>query len=597
VSADDTKDGTGAGSGGANTSGLDFVRTIIAEDLASGKHDQIVTRFPPEPNGYLHVGHAKAICLDFGIAAENPNSRCHLRFDDTNPSTEETEYVEGIKADVRWLGFDWGDHLHFTSDYFEDLYGFAVSLIEQGKAFVDDQNADEIRANQGSLTEPGTESPFRNRTVEENLDLFARMRAGEFEDGTRVLRAKIDMAAPVVAMRDPILYRIQKKTHHRTGDSWCIYPMYDFAHCLSDALESITHSLCTLEFLDHRPLYDWILAQVDAPGSPRQIEFARLNVSHTITSKRALRRVVEEDHVRGWDDPRMPTIAAMRRRGYPPQAIREFCEAVGVAKRDNLIELSNLEFHVRQVLNKEAIRRMGVLRPLKVVIENYPEGQEEMLDGINNPEDESAGSRQIPFSRELYIERDDFMEDPPKKFFRLSLGREVRFRYAYFLTCTDVIKDDAGNVVELRCTYDPATRGGDSPDGRKVKGTIHWVSAKHAIEAEVRHYETLFADEEPNPNGEGGLEGALNPNSLEVIEAAQLEPAFATSVAGDRLQLERTGYYCVDPDSTPEKLVLNRTATLRDTWAKVAKQAPNPPKKKNPNKKNKKKNPQDDSKK
>jgi len=596
VSADDTKDGTGAGSGGANTSGLDFVRTIIAEDLASGKHDQIVTRFPPEPNGYLHVGHAKAICLDFGIAAENPNSRCHLRFDDTNPSTEETEYVEGIKADVRWLGFDWGDHLHFTSDYFEDLYGFAVSLIEQGKAFVDDQNADEIRANQGSLTEPGTESPFRNRTVEENLDLFARMRAGEFEDGTRVLRAKIDMAAPVVAMRDPILYRIQKKAHHRTGDTWCIYPMYDFAHCLSDALESITHSLCTLEFLDHRPLYDWILAQVDAPGNPRQIEFARLNVSHTITSKRALRRVVEEGHVRGWDDPRMPTIAAMRRRGYPAQAIREFCEAVGVAKRDNLIELSNLEFHVRQVLNKEAIRRMGVLRPLKVVIENYPEDQEEMLDGINNPEDESAGSRQIPFSRELYIERDDFMEDPPKKFFRLSLGREVRFRYAYFLTCTDVIKDDAGNVVELRCTYDPATRGGDSPDGRKVKGTIHWVSAKHAIEAEVRHYETLFADEEPNPNGEGGLEGALNPNSLEVIEAAKLEPAFATSVAGDRLQLERTGYYCVDPDSTPEKLVLNRTATLRDTWAKVAKQAPNPPKKKNPNKKKKKKNPQDDSK-
>lgn len=596
MSADDTKDGTGAGSGGANTSGLDFVRTIIAEDLASGKHDQIVTRFPPEPNGYLHVGHAKAICLDFGIAAENPNSRCHLRFDDTNPSTEETEYVEGIKADVRWLGFDWGDHLHFTSDYFEDLYGFAVSLIEQGKAFVDDQNADEIRANQGSLTEPGTESPFRNRTVEENLDLFARMRAGEFEDGTRVLRAKIDMAAPVVAMRDPILYRIQKKAHHRTGDTWCIYPMYDFAHCLSDALESITHSLCTLEFLDHRPLYDWILAQVDAPGNPRQIEFARLNVSHTITSKRALRRVVEEGHVRGWDDPRMPTIAAMRRRGYPAQAIREFCEAVGVAKRDNLIELSNLEFHVRQVLNKEAIRRMGVLRPLKVVIENYPEDQEEMLDGINNPEDESAGSRQIPFSRELYIERDDFMEDPPKKFFRLSLGREVRFRYAYFLTCTDVIKDDAGNVVELRCTYDPATRGGDSPDGRKVKGTIHWVSAKHAIEAEVRHYETLFADEEPNPNGEGGLEGALNPNSLEVIEAAKLEPAFATSVAGDRLQLERTGYYCVDPDSTPEKLVLNRTATLRDTWAKVAKQAPNPPKKKNPNKKKKKKNPQDDSK-
>ncbi len=554
------------------TSGLDFVRKIVAEDLASGKHAEIVTRFPPEPNGYLHVGHAMAICLDFGIASEHPGSRCHLRFDDTNPSTEETEYVEGIQRDVRWLGFDWGEHLHFTSDYFETLYAFAVDLIRQGKAFVDDQNADEIRANQGSLTEPGTESPYRGRSAEENLDLFERMRAGEFEDGEKVLRAKIDMTAPVVAMRDPILYRIQKKAHHRTGDAWCIYPLYDFAHCLSDALEGITHSLCSLEFLDHRPLYDWILDQVETPARPRQIEFARLNVSHTITSKRALRRVVEGGHVRGWDDPRMPTVAAMRRRGYPAEAIREFCKAVGVAKRDKLIELANLEFHVRQVLNKEAVRRMGVLRPLKVVIDNYPEGETEMLPAINNPEDPSAGSREVPFSRELWIERDDFMEDAPRKFFRLSPGREVRFRYAYFLTCTDVVKDAAGEVVELRCTYDAETRGGDAPDGRKVKGTIHWVSAAHAIDAEVRHYETLFNDEEPDPDGEGGLEGALNPDSLEIIEAAKLEPALAEATPGDRLQLERTGYYCVDADTTPGRLVLNRTATLRDTWAKVAKQ-------------------------
>ena len=580
--------GSADGAGAADelkTSGLDFIRKIVVEDLASGKHPNVVTRFPPEPNGYLHVGHAKAMCLDFGIASEHPDSRCHLRFDDTNPTTEDTEYVEGIQRDVRWLGFDWGDHLYFTSDYFEQLYDFAVDLIRQGKAFVDDQTADEIRANQGSLTEPGTESPFRDRSVEENLDLFSRMRAGEFDDGEKVLRAKIDMAAPVVAMRDPILYRIQKKSHHRTGDAWCIYPMYDFAHCLSDALEGITHSLCSLEFLDHRPLYDWILDQLDTPARPRQIEFARLNVSHTITSKRALRRVVEEGHVRGWDDPRMPTIAAMRRRGYPPEAIREFCEAVGVAKRENLIELANLEFHVRQVLNKQAVRRMGVLRPLKVVIENYPEGETEMLPAINNPEDPGAGSREVPFSRELWIERDDFMEEPPKKFFRLGPGREVRFRYAYFLTCTDVVKDADGEVVELRCTYDPATRGGDAPDGRKVKGTIHWVSAAHAIDAEVRHYETLFEDEEPDPNGEGGLEAVLNPASLEVIEHAKLEPAIAEAGVGERMQLERTGYYCVDPDSAAGRVVLNRTATLRDTWAKVARQgggnAPQPGKNKN----------------
>ena len=591
MSSDDTRNSDETT---AETSGLDFIRTIIAEDLASGKHERVVTRFPPEPNGYLHVGHAMAICLDFGVAAENPDSRCHLRFDDTNPSTEDTEYVDGIMEDVRWLGFDWGEHLHFTSDYFETLYGYAVSLIEQGKAFVDDQDADEIRANQGSLTEPGTDSPFRNRSVPENLDLLARMRAGEFGDGEKVLRAKIDMAAPVVAMRDPILYRIQKKDHHRTGDAWCIYPMYDFAHGYSDALEGVTHSLCSLEFQDHRPLYDWLLDQVETPSRPRQIEFARLNVSHTITSKRALRRLVEGGHVRGWDDPRMPTLVAMRRRGYPAEGIRAFCKAVGVGKSPKLIELSNLEFHVRQVLNKEVPRRMGVVDPLKVVIENYPEDQEEFLEAINNPEDESAGKREVPFSRELYIEREDFLEDPPKKFFRLAPGREVRLRAAYFVTCTDVVKDEAGEIVELRCTYDPETRGGDAPDGRKVKGTLHWVSARHAIEAEVRDYETLFLDEEPDLDGEGGLEAALNPNSLSVRNGAKLEPVLGEANVGDRFQLERLGYYSVDPDSAPGALVLNRTATLRDTWAKVAKGGgakgggPSQGKKKNKQKKQKK---------
>ncbi len=556
----------------AKTDGLDFIRTIVAEDLANGKHASIVTRFPPEPNGYLHVGHAKAICLNFGIALENPGSRCHLRFDDTNPSTEETEYVEGIQADVRWLGFDWKEHLHFTSDYFPALYDYAVELIRQGKAFVDDQSADEMRANQGSLTEPGTASPYRERSVAENLDLFARMKAGEFEEGDCVLRAKIDMGSAVVAMRDPILYRIQKKTHHRTGDTWCVYPMYDFAHCLSDALESITHSLCTLEFLDHRPLYDWILDQLETPSRPRQIEFARLNVGHMVTSKRLLRRVVEDGHVRGWDDPRMPTIAAMRRRGYPARAIREFCDAVGVTKRDNVIDLANLEFHVRQVLNREAPRRMGVQRPLKVVIENYPEGEEEFLDAVNNPEDAAAGTRSVPFARELYIEREDFMEDAPKKFFRLAPGREVRLRYAYFITCQDVVKDAAGEIVELRCTYDPATRGGDAPDGRKVKGTLHWVSARHSIPAEIRQYDTLFLDEDPDPNGEGGLEVSLTPDSLEISTTCRLEPSLAEAVAGDQFQLERVGYFCVDPDSKSGQIVLNRTAMLRDTWAKVAKQ-------------------------
>lgn len=573
MSGESSERSTGESTRGVKPEGRDFIRAIIAADLASGKHASIVTRFPPEPNGYLHLGHALAICLNFGIATENPKSRCHLRFDDTNPATEETEYVEGIQADLRWLGFDWKEHCYFASNYFPALYDYAVELIRQGKAFVDDQSADEIRANQGSLTQPGTNSPYRNRSVDENQGLFARMKAGEFEEGTRVLRAKIDMAASVVAMRDPILYRIQKRSHHRTGGAWCIYPMYDFAHCLSDALESITHSLCTLEFLDHRPLYDWILDQLVTPSRPRQIEFARLNVGHMLTSKRLLRRLVEEGHVRSWDDPRMPTLAAMRRRGYPPQAIREFCAAVGIAKREKLIDLANLEFHVRQVLNREVPRRMGVQDPLKVVIENYPEGGEEFLEAVNNPEDPSAGSRNVPFSRELFIEREDFLEDPPKKFFRLAPGREVRLRYAYFITCHEVIKDAAGEIVELRCTYDPTTRGGDAPDGRKVKGTLHWVSARHSIPVELRQYGSLFTDAEPDPNGEGGLVACLNPESLQIVDRGRVEPALAEASAGDRLQLERVGYYCVDADSKSGRLVLNRTATLRDTWAKLAKQS------------------------
>ncbi|MCB9723634.1 MAG: glutamine--tRNA ligase/YqeY domain fusion protein [Spirochaetaceae bacterium] len=577
MSAAKASEGSGEGAGGGRgeapeTSGLDFIRAIVATDLASGKHDHVVTRFPPEPNGYLHLGHAKAITIDFGIAAEHPRSRCHLRFDDTNPSTEETEYVDGIIRDIRWLGYDWGEHLYFTSDYFGKLYDYAVDLIRQGKAFVDDQSVEAIRANQGSLTEPGRESPYRSRSVEENLDLFERMRAGEFEDGSRVLRAKIDMAASVVAMRDPILYRIQKKRHHRTGDTWCIYPMYDFAHCLSDALEGITHSLCSLEFVDHRPLYDWIIDQLDTPSTPRQIEFARLNVTHMVTSKRVLRRLVEGGHVRGWDDPRMPTLSGMRRRGYPPRAIREFCEAIGVTRSESVIELANLEFHVRQVLNREAPRRMGVLDPIKVVIENHPEDGEDWLDAINNPEDPEAGTRQVPFSRELWIEREDFMEDPPKKFFRLAPGREVRLRYAYFITCREVVKDASGEIVELRCSYDPATRGGDAPDGRKVKGTLHWVSAKHAVPAEVRLYETLFREPEPDLSTEASMDAAIAKDSLTVVSQAWLEPALAEAAAGERLQLERLGYFSVDPDTTSGRVVLNRTATLRDTWAKVVRQ-------------------------
>jgi len=552
----------------------DFIRAIVAEDLANGKNGgKIVTRFPPEPNGYLHIGHAKSICLNFGLANEVEGAICNLRFDDTNPTTEETEYVESIVEDVRWLGFDWDDRLHFTSDYFEQLFDLAVQLIEKGKAFVDDQSAEEMRANNGSLTDPGTNSPWRDRSIEENLEIFERMRKGEFDEGAKVLRAKIDMASSVLPLRDPIMYRIQKSHHHRTGDEWNIYPMYDFAHGQSDAIEGITHSLCTLEFQDHRPLYDWFLDHLDFETRPRQIEFARLNISHTVMSKRMLRQLVEEKHVGGWDDPRMPTLSGLRRRGYTAAAIREFCEGVGLAKRDNTIELARLEYSIRQDLNQRANRVMAVLRPLKVVIENFPEGEVDELDAINNPEDESAGTRKVPFTRELYIERDDFMEDPPKKFFRLGPGREVRLRYAYFVTCTDVVKDAAGEVVELRCTYDPATRGGDSPDGRKVKGTLHWVSAEKALPAEARLYEPLFSKENPHEVAEGQtFLDNLNPHSLEVLESARVEPSLASAAPGASFQFERLGYFCVDLDSNERNLVFNRTVTLRDTWAKVAKQ-------------------------
>ena len=550
----------------------DFIRSIVAEDVAAGKRDgQVATRFPPEPNGALHIGHAKAITLNFSIAAEFGGT-CNLRFDDTNPGAEEKEHVEAIIEDVKWLGFDWGDRLHFTSDYFDQLYAMALRLIEKGLAFVDDQDAGAMRANQGSLTEPGTNSPFRERSVEENLDLFARMRAGEFDEGSRVLRAKVDMASPVLTLRDPIMYRIQKSHHHRTGDAWPIYPLYDFAHGQSDAIEEITHSLCSIEFVGHRPLYDWLVEALEFEKKPRQIEFARLNLTYTVLSKRGLKRLVEGGHVSGWDDPRMPTLRGLRRRGYTPEAIREFCTGIGLAKRDNTIELARLEHSIRQDLNVRATRVMGVLRPLKVVIENFPEGEVDELEAVNNPEDAAMGSRTVPFSREIYIERDDFMEDPPKKFFRLGPGREVRLRYAYFITCVDVIKDEAGEVVELRCTYDPATRGGDAPDGRKVKGTLHWVSAKHALPAEVRLYETLFTTEQPAALEEGeDFLDYLNPDSLEIVEDAQLEPSMAGAAPGSICQFERIGYFCVDPDSTSERLVVNRTVTLRDTWAKLAK--------------------------
>jgi glutaminyl-tRNA synthetase len=549
----------------------DFIRTIIADDLRTGKHDgRVVTRFPPEPNGYLHIGHAKSVCLNFGVAAENQGA-CHLRFDDTNPTKEDVEYVESIQEDVRWLGFDWGEHLYYASDYFEQLYQYAIQLIKDGKAYVDSLSAAEIRDYRGTLTDPGRESPYRDRSVEENLDLFTRMRAGEFEDGTHVLRAKIDMASSNISMRDPTLYRIRNVPHHRTGDTWCIYPMYDFTHCLSDSIEGITHSLCTLEFENNRPLYDWFLDTLQAAHHPQQIEFARLNISHTVLSKRKLLALVEQGHVSGWDDPRMPTIAGLRRRGYTPEAIRNFCERIGVAKRDSMVDIALLEYYIREELNRTAQRVMGVLRPLRVVIVNYPEDQVDELDAVNNPEDPAMGTRKVPFSRVLYIEQDDFREDPPRKFFRLAPGREVRLRYAYYITCVDVIKDaHTGEVVELHCTYDPATRGGSAPDGRRVKATLHWVSAAHAISAEVRLYDHLFHT--PHPDDAEDFVTALNPHSLETLTDCKLEPSLAHATPGSRYQFERQGYFCVDThDARPGALVYNRTVSLRDTWAKIAK--------------------------
>ena len=550
---------------------LDFIRAIITEDLAAGRNGgRVYTRFPPEPNGYLHIGHAKSICLNFGVAREFGGS-CNLRFDDTNPTKEDVEYVEAIEDDVRWLGFEWAG-MHFASDYFEQLYGYAVELIRKNLAYVDSQSAEEMRRSRGTLTEPGTDSPFRNRTVEENLDLFARMRAGEFEDGAHVLRAKIDMASGNINLRDPVLYRIRRAHHHRTGDAWVIYPMYDFAHPPSDALEHITHSLCTLEFEDHRPLYDWLIENLPVPARPRQIEFARLSLTYTVMSKRRLLELVQNGDVSGWDDPRMPTIVGMRRRGYTPEAIRAFCDRIGVAKRENLIDVALLEHAVREDLNKTAPRVMGVIRPLRVVIENYPEGESEEVDVPNNPEDPGAGARRVPFSKVLYIEQDDFREDPPKKYFRLAPGREVRLRSAYFVTCTGFTKDPAsGEVTEVRCTYDPATRGGDAPDGRKVKATLHWVSAAHALNAEVRLYDRLFTVEEPGKVDD--YRPVINPASLEVVAGARVEPSAATAPPGTRFQFERIGYFCVDTDSTPDRPVFNRTVTLKDTWAKIEQKA------------------------
>jgi glutaminyl-tRNA synthetase len=548
---------------------VDFIRAIVDDDLATGKHHgRVATRFPPEPNGYLHIGHAKSICLNFGVAAERGGT-CNLRFDDTNPTKEDIEYVEAIKADVEWLGFRW-DNLHYASDYFERLYGFAVELIRKDLAYVDSLTADETRRLRGTLTEPGQNSPYRNRPIAESLDLFARMRAGEFEDGAHVLRAKIDMASPNLNMRDPTLYRIRHASHHRTGNAWCIYPMYDFAHPLSDALENITHSLCTLEFEDHRPLYDWLVEHLFERDRPRQIEFARLNLNYTVMSKRKLLQLVQQGHVSGWDDPRMPTISGLRRRGYTPESIRDFCARIGVAKKENVIDVAQLEHSIREDLNRRAPRVMAVLRPLKVVITNYPEGAVEEVDVVNNPEDPRAGTRPVPFSRVLYIERDDFRENPPKKFFRLSPGHEVRLRCAYFITCTDVIKDERGEVVEVRCTYDPATRGGDAPDGRRVKATLHWVSAAHAVPIRVRLYDRLFSVEDPESTADGRtFLDHLNANSLEVVEGSLGEPSLATVKPEARVQFERIGYFCVDPESTPGALLFNRTVSLKDTWARI----------------------------
>jgi glutaminyl-tRNA synthetase len=547
-----------------------FIRDIILEDLKTNKYQgRVQTRFPPEPNGYLHIGHAKAICLDFGLADEF-RGHTNLRFDDTNPSKEETEYVDSIMEDVKWLGFHW-DGLYYASDYFDQLYEWAVKLIKGGKAYVDDLSAEEIREHRGTLTQPGKDSPYRKRSVEENLNLFERMKAGEFPDGARVLRAKIDMASPNLNLRDPVMYRILHASHHRTGDKWCIYPMYDYAHGQSDSLEKVTHSMCTLEFQDHRPLYNWFIEQLGIFPS-QQIEFDRLNLTYTMLSKRKLLQLVQEGHVSGWDDPRMPTLSGIRRRGYTPEAIRNFVSSIGVSKTEGSIELAMLEHFVREDLNKRAPRVMAVLRPLKVVIDNYSESQVEEMDAVNNPEDEGAGTRKVPFSRELFIEQDDFRENPPKQYFRLSPGREVRLRYGYFVTCTGVVKNAAGEVVEVHCTYDPASRGGNSPDGRKVKSTIHWVSAAHAIDAEVRIYENLFSKEDPNATEEGkDFTSNLNPNSLEVISHAKLEPLLAGAKVGSRYQFERLGYFCVDLDSTSERPVFNRTVALKDTWAKVEK--------------------------
>ena len=560
----------GTDNGEAKPEPLDFIREIVAADLASGKHASTVTRFPPEPNGYLHIGHAKSICLNFGISIENEGGVCHLRFDDTNPAKEDVEYVDSIKEDVQWLGFDWGKNIYFASDYFEKLYGFAVELIQSGKAFVCELTLDEIAGHRGTPTKPGTNSPYRDRSPEENLELFHRMRDGEFDDGTRVLRAKIDMASPNLHMRDPVLYRIRKTPHHRTGNKWCIYPMYDFTHCLSDSIEGITHSLCTLEFEVHRPLYDWVLDNVTIDCRPRQIEFARLNLTYTVLSKRKLLTLVEEGHVGGWDDPRMPTVSGLRRRGYTPASIRSFSKTIGMTKFNSLTDMALLEHSIRQDLNDTTPRRMAVLRPLKVVITNFDEDKVEELDAANHPKDPDAGTRTVPFTREIYVERDDFMEEPPAKFFRLGPGREVRLRFAYFITCNEVIRNAAGEVTELHCTYDPETRGGNAPDGRKVKGTIHWVSASHAFEAEVRLYDRLFMVEDPNRE-EGGKTylDHLNAESLEVISDAKLEPGLAKAGPGERFQFERLGYFCADAvDSKPGGPVFNRTVSLRDAWAR-----------------------------
>jgi len=550
---------------------LDFVRQIVADDLKTNKWDgRVATRFPPEPNGYLHIGHAKSICLNFGIAAELGGT-CNLRFDDTNPEKEEEEYVNSIIADVRWLGWDWQDRLYFASDYFQQMYDYAVELIKKGKAYVCEQTADEVREYRGTLTEPGRQSPYRNRSIEENLDLFARMKNGEFPDGSKTLRAKIDMSHPNLNMRDPVMYRILHASHHRTGDKWCIYPMYDWAHGLEDSIEKITHSICTLEFENHRPLYDWFLDGLGA-YHPQQIEFARLNLTYTVMSKRRLLKLVQDGHVTGWDDPRMPTLSGMRRRGYSPAAIINFCKIIGVNKFNSTIDIALLEHCLREDLNKTSPRVMAVLNPLKVVIDNYPVDLTEEMEAVNNPEDAAAGTRKVPFSKVLYIERDDFMENPPKKFFRLAPGREVRLRYAYFIKCTDIVKDDNGNITELHCTYDSKTRGGDAPDGRKVKATLHWVSAKDALKAEVRLYDNLFIKQNPDDTEEGqDFTTNINPDSLKVLQDCFIEPSVKSAKALERLQFERLGYFCVDKDSTEDKLVFNRTVTLKDTWAKIKK--------------------------